>query len=68
MGVGTTLEPSAARLFEPPDLGREGGPTLERSILVLWEKLAVHGWAGCPVCDAPLRSGTPCDRCGSELS
>jgi hypothetical protein len=52
-----------SRLFEPPG----GEVSLEESILGVWEDLARHGKAGCPVCGGRINAAG-CDDCGSALS
>jgi hypothetical protein len=59
---------TSARLFEPPDGGSVRRPSLEDSILGVWEELTVEGVAACPVCNGPMRAASACERCGSELS
>ena len=49
------------RLFEPYEV------TLEDEVLGVWEALAAHGRAGCPVCHGELEPGG-CATCGSSLS
>jgi hypothetical protein len=55
-------EPRATRLFEPQE------PTLEDSVLALWDVLVTDGRADCPVCCAAMSASAGCSECGSELS
>jgi hypothetical protein len=58
---------------EPP----RGGPTLEDVISSVWEGLAAHRTAACPVCHGPMvprygsgaaAVGGTCRDCGATLS
>jgi hypothetical protein len=57
-----SAEPRARRLFEPQE------PTLEDSVLALWDVLVTDGRAECPVCGATISASAGCSECGSELS
>lgn len=52
---------ATGRLFEPSEV------TLEDSILGVWEALATHRRAECPVCHGELLA-SGCETCGSQLS
>ena len=52
----------AVRLPEP------GRATLEDRMTSLWTRLVETGAAECPVCDAEVAAGRPCESCGSELT
>jgi hypothetical protein len=55
-------KPRATRLFEPRE------PTLEDSVLAVWDVLVTDGRAECPVCGAAMSASAGCSECGSELS
>jgi hypothetical protein len=61
--AGEDSSPGArSTLFEP------GGPTLEDSILGVWEDLVAGGRAQCPVCGDSMSAAGGCEACGAELS
>ena len=53
--------PPAQRLFEPQ------GPTLEDSILAVWQELSNADHATCPVCSGQMTRAGGCASCGTEL-
>jgi DnaJ-class molecular chaperone len=59
---------ASARLFEPPDGDSVRRPSLEDSILGVWEELTLEGVAECPVCHGPMRAAAVCESCGSDLA
>ena len=61
-GPRLPAEPQPTRLFEPQE------PTLEDSVLALWDVLVTDGRAQCPVCGATISASAGCSECGSELS